>query len=122
MEAFGRKLFDIFGLFLPDVPGLSESCGCFLFASVCKLPPIKTCYRLTFFFHTYCILLVSKCHNLSPLSKGACNLMYICIPMLCLNLLCYLKIRLDFPRKHSFSSYVYMERFIDPAFPATTKI
>ena len=42
--------------------------------------------------------------------------------ILCSNLLSYPKIRLDFPMKCSFSCYVYMEKFIDPAFPATTKI
>ena len=42
--------------------------------------------------------------------------------ILCSNLLSYPKIRLDFPMKRSFSCYVYMEKFIDPAFPATTKI
>ena len=29
---------------------------------------------------------------------------------------------LDFPMKHSISGYVHTEKFIDPAFPAATKI
>ena len=122
MEAFGRELFDLFGLFIPNVPSFSGGCMCFLLPSVCKLPLIKTCYDLTFLFFTQCILLASRYHNPSPLSEGACNLMYVCILILCLNLLSYPKIRLDFPMKRSFSSYVYMERFIDPAFPAPTEI
>ena len=47
---------------------------------------------------------------------------FVCILILCLNLLSYPKIRLDFPMKRSFCSYVYMEKFVDSAFPATTKI
>ena len=52
METFGRNLFGLFGLFLPNAPGFSECCGCFLFPSVCKLPPIKTCRRLIFLSFT----------------------------------------------------------------------
>ena len=44
------------------------------------------------------------------------------ILILCLNLLSCPKIRLDFPMKRSFSSYGCIAKFIDPAFPATTKI
>ena len=54
--------------------------------------------------------------------ERACNPTYVCILIFCLNLLSYPKVTLDFPMKRSISGYVYMEKFIDPAFPATTKI
>ena len=95
---------------------------CFLFALVCKIPPIKTRYELTFLFsHLVYFIGLEKFIILHFCKRELAN-QCVYILILCINLLSYSKIRLDFPMKRSFSRYGYMEKFIDPAFPATTKI
>ena len=95
---------------------------CFLLGSVCKLPPIKTGYRLTFLFSHLVHFIGLEMFIILHFCQRELATQCVYILILCLNLLPYSKIRLDFPVKRSFSSYGYMEKFIDPAFPATTKI
>ena len=95
---------------------------CFLLASVCKLPRIKTCYGLIFLFSHLVYFIGLEMFIILHFCQRELATQCVYILILCINLLSYSKIRLDFPMKRSFSRYGYMEKFIDPAFPATTKI
>ena len=95
---------------------------CFLLPSVCKLPPIKTCYEPTFHFSHLVYFIGLEMFIILHFCPREIATQFVCILILCLNLLSYPKIRLDFPMKRFFCSYVYMEKFVDSAFPATTKI
>ena len=103
-------------------PSFSRCWVCFLLASVCKLPPIKTCYSLTFLFSHLVYFIGLEMFIILHFCQRELATQCVCILILCLNLLSYPKIMLDFPMKRSFSGYVYMEKFIDPAFPASTKM